>query len=140
MKSSGDGYGTPEALLKRYCNTLTFYDPCPRDPVVNGLVGDWPKKLIFVNPPFSKLKLWAKKVHQQAAKNRQIILLMPSRTSTSYFKKYCSSCNYIAFPPRTAFIPFNRPELVGKKCPFDLMCLYFNLKPHWLDEMVVKVL
>lgn len=55
----------------------------------DGLRQNWEGQTVFVNPPYSNIKVWAKKCYEESKKdNTIIVLLMPSRTDTKYFHEY----------------------------------------------------
>ncbi len=61
-------------------------------PTENGLVKPWSKKGTFVNPPYGQkhgMYDWLAKLHEEAAKGRTIIALLPmgSRFSTDYWQR-----------------------------------------------------
>jgi site-specific DNA-methyltransferase (adenine-specific) len=60
----------------------------------DGLKQNWYEAshggLIFVNPPFSKLRDWAKKCAEEASRGCQIIGLFPGDTSTIWFQDVVS--------------------------------------------------
>lgn len=56
----------------------------------DGLTQDWLEVsqggIIFVNPPFSKLRAWTKKCAEEGARGCNIIALLPGDTSTIWFQ------------------------------------------------------
>jgi len=83
-KSNSDNWGTPPEIKNKYEG---YFDPCPYQHTVDGLSIEWKEKN-FVNPPYSDLKNWCKKVHQEAKMGKKIVLLIPPRTDTRYFHDY----------------------------------------------------
>lgn len=98
-----DIWGTPD-WLKTYIhekyNTNRLFDPAPfprpieRDPLdgsfkeFNGLQVEWARRT-FVNPPFSKIIHWVKKMYEEYLKGKFIVMLMPTgKTNTLYFHEY----------------------------------------------------
>jgi site-specific DNA-methyltransferase (adenine-specific) len=72
-------------------NWKEIYDPCPVDPKVDGLIGDFPDEgVTYVNPPYNKgqIGIWAKKVMEQGHKGKRIVMLIPSYTDTKYFHDF----------------------------------------------------
>lgn len=94
--SGNDLWITPPYLLDEIREEFgdiygRYFDPCPAewDGKIDGLEIDWPlDRFSFVNPPYSQLKLWAKKCREQADRGCTIVLLIPPRTCTSYFHDY----------------------------------------------------
>ena len=72
-KTKGDGYikqaksvnwGTPDRIRSQYRIEDGWADPCPYQYTVDGLLSDWPP-VSFVNPPFSDLAQWSRKIDEQ---------------------------------------------------------------------------
>lgn len=139
-KSATDSWNTP-ASLRRHIETkygkISDYDPCPlvenwtAGVDYDGLLAEWPcDGLIFVNPPYSQLKStkskigWVEKCHIESERGCTIILLIPSRTGTSYFHDVILSNHHE--------IEFLRGRLKfsnSKSCaPFDSMLIKMKKK------------
>lgn len=55
-------------------------------------------EIVFVNPPYSKIKEWVKKAYEEAFKpNTIVVLLIPARTDTKYFHEYIYNRSEIRF-------------------------------------------
>ena len=63
------------------------FDPCPTDPTFNGLHERW-KTCNFVNPPYNEIKDWVYKAWVEAQKGKTVVMLIPSRTDTTWFHRY----------------------------------------------------
>lgn len=60
-QSEKDSWRTPGYILEKV-NLFydgKWFDPCPSEPVLNGLNTPWPPKS-YINPPFSQYLKWAK--------------------------------------------------------------------------------
>jgi phage N-6-adenine-methyltransferase len=56
----------------------------------SGLKANCQGKTVFCNPPYDSLEIWIKKCFEESQKpHTTIVLLMPNRTDTQYFDKYC---------------------------------------------------
>ncbi len=98
--SNSDEWATPIQLFNDLNNIYHFtLDPCASllnhkcDNYFtiddNGILKDWSNNVVFCNPPYSSLKLWCRKcAHEYLKNNITIVLLIPSRTDTSYFHDY----------------------------------------------------
>ena len=69
-ESSGlDNWMTPRHIIDELENEFgELFDPCPayHDGSFNGLEISWPRdKVCFVNPPYSEMKDWVKKCHDE---------------------------------------------------------------------------
>lgn len=65
---------------------LGYFDPCPYKSNFNGLEIEWKDKN-FVNPPYSKIKEFVDKAIEEHKKGKVVVLLIPARTDTKYFRK-----------------------------------------------------
>jgi site-specific DNA-methyltransferase (adenine-specific) len=80
----------------------------------DGLAQDWQGRgPVFVNPPYGRaLPAWVAKVVEEGGKGAEIILLVPSRTETHWFRAARKACDALAFANRR--IRFRTPELDGQ--------------------------
>lgn len=64
----------------------------------NGLLQDWKGENVFVNPPYSDIENWVKKCYYEGQKdNTIVVLLIPVRTDTKYWHKYCMKAERLLF-------------------------------------------
>jgi len=65
----------------------------------NGLQQDWTGSTVFVNPPYGReIGKWVKKCYEESLKpNTRVVMLIPSRTDTSYFHDYILGKSEIRF-------------------------------------------
>lgn len=103
FSSSSDEWETPQDLFDSLNKIHKFtLDPCAtkqnrkckkyyskRD---NGLIHSWAGERVFCNPPYSQIKDWVKKCHDED--QAQTVLLVPARTDTKWFHAYIAE-NYI---------------------------------------------
>ena len=55
----------------------------------NGLIQDWAKEIVFMNPPYGReIKDWVKKAYEESLKGATVVCLIPSRTDTKYWHDY----------------------------------------------------
>ena len=136
-RSLTDCWGTPKKIKEKYKN---YYDPCPypKPAEYNGLDEDWlPQKQIFVNPPYSNIKPWAKKCYDTIveAKSKgvaiEIDMLIPARTDTTYFHDYIYNIAEIKFiKGRLKFVDLTGVSKKVTSAPFpSIVCSYKN-KPN----------
>jgi len=106
FSSQSDSWSTPIGLKNELDKEFNFdFDPCPLDlnpklsitlfdtdkekkEVFNGLNVDWGSSN-FVNPPYSDISNWMVKAYNEFKKDKTVVLLVPSRTDTKWFHKYC---------------------------------------------------
>jgi len=84
-----NNWKTPKELYSLLNNEFNFnFDPCPLNTNFNGIECEWGSST-FVNPPYGhELKLFVKKAFKEWKKGKNIVMLLPVRTDTSYFHKY----------------------------------------------------
>lgn len=84
------------ALNKEFNFTL---DPCATDSNAkcskyytvsdNGLLKLWKDEVVFCNPPYGRdIKDWIIKAHSERNSAKTIVMLLPSRTDTTWFHSY----------------------------------------------------
>ncbi|WP_394142105.1 phage N-6-adenine-methyltransferase [Vibrio chagasii] len=56
----------------------------------DALKQDWSGHIVFCNPPYSKLKAFAKKAYEESLKGTIVVMLVPARTDTIAFHEYLS--------------------------------------------------
>lgn len=105
FSSGNDSWSTPRHIYKDLEAEFCFdFDPCPLntspkltatlfddddDPEpFNGLAVEWGNST-FVNPPYSDIGAWMEKAMIEHRKGKTVVMLVPSRTDTRWFHKYC---------------------------------------------------
>lgn len=92
FSKKSDNWATPKVMFDYYINN-NYFDPCPLYSNFNGLEIEWKNKN-FVNPPYSKIKDFVDKAIEEHKKGKEIVLLIPARTDTRYFRKLVDyGCN-----------------------------------------------
>lgn len=80
-------WATPIEIYEHYINVLEYYDPCKLyDDSFN--LKDYTKDYgnMFINPPYENIKDWVNyAITYSYIHNRNVTLLIPSRTDTKYF-------------------------------------------------------
>lgn len=55
----------------------------------DGLIQRWNGEVVFINPPYGRdIKHWVKKVYDESNNGAICVMLIPSRTDTSYWHDY----------------------------------------------------
>lgn len=59
-------------------------------PSENGLLQDWSKDDVFMNPPYSRgnIDLWVEKAYNESLKGALVVGLLPVSTSANWFHKW----------------------------------------------------
>lgn len=97
FKSESDNWETPEGFYRELNKEFGFdFDPCPINPKFDGLQIEW-GKVNFVNPPYSQIKKWVKKAYDEQAKEKTVVMLIPSRTDTKWWHNYVMKADEIRF-------------------------------------------
>ena len=98
---------TPKALYDELDAEFAFdFDPCPANPLFDGLMVDWGDRN-FVNPPYGRvLGTWIRKAWEQHRLGKLSVLLVPSRTDTAWWHDYVMQADEIRFlRGRLQFVP-----------------------------------
>jgi site-specific DNA-methyltransferase (adenine-specific) len=86
-----DNWQTPKDLYDELNQEFNFdFDPCPLNSTFDGLECDWGKRN-FINPPYSNVKGFLKKAHEQLKKGKAdlCVFLTFANTDTKWFHDYC---------------------------------------------------
>ena len=101
-KSQTDKWGTPPDLYQALDAEFHFdsFDPCPMswnkgDP--DGLLIEWTGDRIFVNPPYTNVKAWAAKCHEEFLKGKLIVLLTNNYTDSPWFHEFVYGKHEVRF-------------------------------------------
>jgi len=110
----GDKYITPPEFLARLNTEFQFdFDPCPiswKLGDVDGLAVDWGNST-FCNPPYSNVKPWIKKAHEEWKKGKTVVMLINAITDTKAFHQYIYGQAELRFiEGRLSFIDPDKPE------------------------------
>jgi len=101
FSSQTDEWETPQDMFDALDKEFHFnLDPCatPENAKCekfftkeqNGLIQDWGGHSVFVNNPYSDNTKWVRKAYRESLKpNTRVVMLLPSRTDTKWFHKYC---------------------------------------------------
>lgn len=85
FSKKSDNWRTPKIRYEAYM-TNNYFDPCPYESNFDGLNIEWKEKN-FVNPPYSQISKWVDKSIEENKKGKKVVLLIPARTDTKYFRK-----------------------------------------------------
>ena len=100
FSSATNEWSTPQAFYEELDREFRFtLDPCatPENAKCykyftkeeNGLVQDWSKDTVFMNPPYGReIGKWVKKAHNEAMEGATVVCLIPARTDTAYWHEY----------------------------------------------------
>ena len=113
---SHDTVATPHHILSFVSKLFkheAFWDPCPlkEDYTVNGLTLDWGKhRNIWVNPPYSRVKLWVRKARESFKTcptiEKIIMLIKNENLGNTYMNNISSEANLFTFCQKITFIGY----------------------------------
>ncbi|MCP4606369.1 MAG: adenine methyltransferase [Proteobacteria bacterium] len=105
-KSQSNEWATPRNLFDKLNTEFKFtLDPCATAANAkcakfytlddDGLSKDWGDEVVFMNPPYGRaIKHWVRKAYES---HTTVVCLIPSRTDTRYWHKYCMKADEIRF-------------------------------------------
>lgn len=141
FSSKEEKWQTPQNIFDKLNKEFNFtLDPCCQHdsakcdkyytPVEDGLIQSWENEIVFVNPPYGReLKKWVKKSHDEVIENGStVVMLIPSRTDTSYFHDYIYNKFEVRF--LRGRIKFVNPKTKkqGDSAPFPTMIVVMRNK------------
>jgi site-specific DNA-methyltransferase (adenine-specific) len=110
FSSKNTDWATPQNFYKQLKIRFNFdLDPCATPQTAkckkyfteaeDGLSQDWGGHTVFMNPPYGReIKHWIKKAYDESRKpNTTVVCLIPSRTDTKYWHKYCMEAHEVYF-------------------------------------------
>ena len=57
----------------------------------DGLTQDWSERICFMNPPYGTvIGQWVEKAYTESKRGATVVCLLPARTDTGWFQKWCS--------------------------------------------------
>ena len=100
FSSNSNEWNTPDDLYNTLHNEFNFtLDPCTNGmnnkcdkfytEKENGLIQDWSKDIVFMNPPYGRqISQWIEKAYNESLKGSKVVCLIPSRTDTKYWHDF----------------------------------------------------
>lgn len=140
FSSKSDEWATPKDLFNKLNAVYNFtLDPCATaenrkcwkyfDENDDGLTQDWSNEVVFVNPPYSNVAGWVAKCYNESLNNKAIcVLLIPARTDTKWFHKYCLNADLIQFVKGR--VKFDNGAAKLNSAPFPSMIVVFDGKSN----------
>jgi len=136
FSSKSDQWSTPDEFYDKLNSEFNFtLDPCADDTNFrcekyftvedDGLAQSWANEVVFMNPPYSKIKEWIEKAYN-SRRNAVIVCLIPARVDTRWFHKYCT------FAKEVRFVKGRLKFGDSKNCaPFPSMVVVFDGIGHY---------
>ena len=96
FSSAHDNWSTPKDVYEALDREFHFTDdPCPLGGG-GGLDRVWGDS-VYVNPPYSEIRLWVRYAYEQSLLGKVVVMLIPSRTDTRYWHDYVMKASEIRF-------------------------------------------
>lgn len=97
FSSINQNWRTPKVFYENLNKEFHFdFDPCPSNPITDGLNNEWGKSN-FVNPPYRDIAKWIRKGYEEYLKGKTVVFLIPSRTDTKWWHEYVMQASEIRF-------------------------------------------
>ena len=96
----------------------------------NGLAQDW-RGVCWMNPPYGRgIDAWVKKAYEAARENgATVVCLVPARTDTRWWQKYCANGEVYFVPGRLKFGDAKHGA------PFPCAVVVFRPQVQWAFEV-----
>lgn len=99
LSRKSDEWSTPQWLFDALDAEFNFtLDPCSTDGnnkvprhftrMEDGLLQDWSRDTVFVNPPYSKVADWIRKSYGASLDGATVVCLVASRTDTRWWHEF----------------------------------------------------
>jgi site-specific DNA-methyltransferase (adenine-specific) len=138
FSSKSDEWATPQKLFDKLNSSYNFtLDPCATAETAkctkfytqqdDGLSKSWANESVFINPPYSNVAGWVEKAYKENAENgATCVLLIPARTDTKWFHRYCMQADAIQFIKSR--VKFENGSSKPNSAPFPSMIVVFDGK------------
>ncbi len=65
------------------------------DEKANALLRDWAPGPVFINPPYTRTELWARKIITEAKRGVTIAALLPNSSEVRWYHELWAACDYL---------------------------------------------
>ena len=133
-----DVWATPEWLFEALDREFGFtLDPCADATNAkcqryfsieqNGLLRDWGRETVYMNPPYSDVGDWVRKAYGSALEGATVVCLVPARTDSGWWHDYAMKGEIRFIRGRLCFGEQRRVfGIHGKSAPFPSAILVFR--------------
>jgi len=109
FKSEKLDWPTPRGVFNKLNKEFNFtLDPCASSENTkcaryftekeDGLKQSWAGEIVFMNPPYGRsIGKWIQKAYNESLKGAVVVCLIPARTDTGWWHKYCMKAWEIRF-------------------------------------------
>ncbi|MBO7694849.1 MAG: hypothetical protein J6T10_19715 [Methanobrevibacter sp.] len=129
LTSNNQLWKTPKNIYQSFMDR-GFFDPCPGNSNFDGLKIEWSDKN-FVNPPYNAIDEWIDKALEEVEKGKHIVLLIPARTDTRWFRKLYEANGHFRFIQGR--LHFNE----SNSAPFPSMFVLLDKKNYYPTMMLL---
>jgi site-specific DNA-methyltransferase (adenine-specific) len=103
----------------------------------NGLLQDWSKDVVFVNPPYcGNTPAWVKKACEESEKGSTVVMLLSAATGRKWFHEYVFK-NAVQIRWIKGFIKFVNSEYTA---PFASVIVVFSKQYHASNQYIYNYL
>lgn len=137
LSSKSDNWATPDWLFDALDAEFHFtLDPCcdssnarcARNFTIkdNGLLQDWSRDTVFMNPPYSQVAKWISKAYGASLEGATVVCLVASRTDTRWWHEFAMKAEVRFLRGRLRFggakhsAPFPSAVIVFRSRQFSL--------------------
>jgi len=143
--SKTEMWGTPQDFFDILDAEFKFtLDPCAIEqnakckyyftPEQDGLKADWGNHRVFMNPPYGNvIGQWMEKAYKAAVRGALVVCLIPARTDTRWWVKYCMRATEIRLVQGRLRFVMNGNEENAAPAPFPSAVVIFD--PMQMGEL-----
>lgn len=136
---TSDVWNTPRWLFDALDREFGFtLDPCSDGanalceqhftPEDNGLLRDWGREVVYMNPPYSAVGEWVRKAFGSAQEGATVVCLVPARTDSNWWHDYAMKGEIRFIRGRLRFGDDERRFGGSGSAPFPSAILVFRPK------------
>ncbi len=138
ISSKSSDWSTPQKFYDRLNEEFHFtLDPCATKGNAkckkyfsereNGLLQDWSKDVVFMNPPYKRQTvLWVKKAYEESLKGATVVCLLSAATGRKWFHEYI-----FRYAAQIRWVKgFLKFEGAKDGAPFASVVVIFSKKKH----------
>lgn len=112
------------------------------DADIDGLAQTPTGEVIWINPPFKRIKAWITWAIERAEAGNRVVMLLPASLETEWFREYAARGDVACLYPRLPYINPDQAERAKKQgppCASILVEFGPELKGVEIDRSVVPV-
>lgn len=103
----------------------------------NGLLEDWGRETVFMNPPYSDVGDWVRKAYGAAQEGATVVCLIPARTDANWWHDYAMKGEIRFIRGRLRFGDTERRFGGNGSAPFPSAILVFRPREFKLVSAII---